>query len=567
MEPEKIWQQAEHYRKKWPASRLKYIACNVVETYSTFHQVHRHKRMLRKHFPQFYACNLKRLPAKYPSLQVEYCIMLQKKHKALGTYRRRQEKKQAEFKIFAAKRALIAALARKTLTLKSKGMEVAEDVRDLPHMHLQEHEFNEAETQTQSMGIDRHDKAVQVPPEIEERLVPKVSQPVATVKAMVNQPLPSPQHEPDNDSVDQAEPGAVDIQGSPAPEQHDASLEPQTAREEEVVIPDSPPVQPSPQALVTRSNRGKNKENKTPAKKYKQRASGSMQEEREAWFGFRAGIIKNFGKQAQTSKNISKGTGVSLLHFKKAKEPVFAIQNKDGSKTLVSKEEIRQLRPHVKKTPSSVFALENRNTASKIRWRLSVRYRVHRRLTVQWSRRKSEGQDLSPMPILRRTSTISKLINFFFDSAMLHGVEVIPYMEEQDPEQSSDEFYEKVMAATETNQAMQEAICRDTTNLQIQAAMEEDITPFENVSSTSNVHEAKRLDQNSSSSSDEDCDTAMSKPWRKLQRRCKKPAETATQQLVMEQAGTDDQSSSLPESFSNDSEDSWSPTIKKSRLH
>ena len=149
---------------------------------------------------------------------------------------------------------------------------------------------------------------------------------------------------------------------------------------------------------------------------------------------------------------------------------------------------------------------------------------------------------------------------------MLHGVEVIPYMEEQDPDQSSDEFYEKVMAATETNQAMQEAIRRDTTNLQIQAAMEEDITPFENVPSTSNIRVAKRLDQNSSSSSDEDFDTTMSKPRRKLQRKCEKPAETVTRQSVMDQAGTDDQSSSLLESFSDDSEDSWSPTIKKSRL-
>ena len=226
-------------------------------------------------------------------------------------------------------------------------MEVAEDVRDLPHVHSQEHEFNEAEMQTQSMGIDRHDKAVQVPQEIEEKPVPKVLQPVATVKAMVNQPLPPTQHEPDDNRVDQVEPGAVAIQGSPAPEHQDATLEPQTAREEVAEIPDSPPVQPCPQAPMTRSNRSKNKENKTPAKRYKPRASGPTPEKREAWFGFRAGIIKNFGKQAQTSKNISEGTGGSLLHFKKAKEPVLTVQNKDGSKTLVSKEEIRQLRPHV----------------------------------------------------------------------------------------------------------------------------------------------------------------------------------------------------------------------------
>ena len=84
--------------------------------------------MLRKYFPQFFAKNLKRLLACYPTLQVEYRVALQKKHKALGTYRHRRVKRQAEFKIFAAKRALIAALARKTITLKVRGQEVDMEV-------------------------------------------------------------------------------------------------------------------------------------------------------------------------------------------------------------------------------------------------------------------------------------------------------------------------------------------------------------------------------------------------------------------------------------------------------
>ena len=306
-----------------------------------------------------------------------------------------------------------------------------------------------------------------------------------------NQSKGSPQEQ--NDNIPQLEEMCT-TQDPLTGDQQSEAQDVEVLSDEPQEIPESPEVNIVPPVRVMRASSARNtKENKMPNIIHKPRIPEPTPEERQAWFGSRAGIIKNFGQQAQTSKNLSEGTVGSMIRFKKAKKPVYAVHNKDGSKTLVTKEEIKQLKPHVKSTPSLVFALENRNVTSIIHWRLSARYREHCRLTIQRSRRKSEGHKLRPMALLKRTSTISKLINFFFDSAILHGIEVVPYIEENDPDKTSDEFYEKVMSATTTNQAMQEAIRHDTTSLQIRAVMEEDITPWEMIATMPNICVAKHF--------------------------------------------------------------------------
>ena len=170
-------------------------------------------------------------------------------------------------------------------------------------------------------------------------------------------------------------------------------------------------------------------------------------EEREVWYGFRAGMVKNFGEQSKKSRERSvDGAQGSLLCYKKSKEPMFALDLAgDRQKVLVSKDKLRAMTPGGRTLPLTAVAAKNKNLASKIRWRISARYREHRTNTIIHSRKKAEGKAYPPQEELRRTNTIASLINHFFDDAVLKGINVVPYMEEKDPVESSDEFKEKVL--------------------------------------------------------------------------------------------------------------------------
>ena len=91
---------------------------------------------MEKYFNQFYSVYKGVLLAKYPSLQVEYRIMLKKSDRANGTYTRQVQSQKAQFKHFAAIRNRILALsklmARKRLPLEHPmKLKVLQGVRDV----------------------------------------------------------------------------------------------------------------------------------------------------------------------------------------------------------------------------------------------------------------------------------------------------------------------------------------------------------------------------------------------------------------------------------------------------
>ena len=428
MKPDEIYKTQIRYRRKWTNAKLSYLSRNVVETRSFPNRKHPHEVMLKKFFADFFTRNMHKLPAKYPSLQVAYCITRSKRDRALGTFTKKFKFDQDQLKKFDVVRAKISALAQRTITLRGKGVEPPMDVHDLPSMFMQDvDERVSTEVQTPSTGIDRHEKACQFP-----------EQETASSSTPTKKPKAEPSRTP-----------ALPPEGLPPTEDHEDIPPVPVISVEEVA------------SQLAAENIDQNKqefqpyiaEKMPPATKKRKRAHSTpatqplTPEECEVWYGFCAGMVKNFGEQSKKSREHSAdGVQGSLLRYKKSKEPVFAFYlTGDGQKILVSKDKLRTMKPGGATLPLTAVAAENKNLASKICWRISARYREHWTNTIIRSRKKAEGKAYPPQEELRRTNTIASLINHFFDEAVLKGVNVVPYIDEKDPVESSDEFKEKVL--------------------------------------------------------------------------------------------------------------------------
>ena len=201
-------------------------------------------------------------------------------------------------------------------------------------------------------------------------------------------------------------------------------------------------VPPTPPA---KKIKGRKTAKKSPEAHNKENIPQSL-EGRQTWFGFRAGMLNNFGKQSTHSKKENQGdVNASLICFKKSKQAIYSV-NRGGNKMLVTCDEYKALNSQRTNLPTSVMACENRDVTHKIRWNISKCYREHHQCTTQQCQWKRVGWlPLPPIIHLCRTRTIAHLINHFFNACILKGTNAVPFIEELDPPELSDKFFEKVI--------------------------------------------------------------------------------------------------------------------------
>ena len=120
----------------------------------------------------------------------------------------------------------------------------------------------------------------------------------------------------------------------------------------------------------------------------------------------------------------------------------------DGRMKLVTREEYQAMFPGERVPALSAMAKQNRSVIARLRRRLSRRYRDQRQAYEDRYRMKAKhvkGADYA-IPAVRLTNTMSCLLDRFFDSVIKCGPAALPVqIDELDPENSDDEFFEQVV--------------------------------------------------------------------------------------------------------------------------
>ena len=189
----------------------------------------------------------------------------------------------------------------------------------------------------------------------------------------------------------------------------------------------------------------------------------SSEEERmqhELWVNTKTQSIKGFGRPApavfQSYVDYSKvpeqtaalKPNVSLLRYKQSETPLYRTKI-DGNTCLVTKEEMKRLHPQQKHFKSANVA-DNQAAVFNIRMRISKRFRTYTNRRLLIARRKRMGRAWPPtLPRPNNSGTMKALIAHFHDKVVTEGNKALPQeYPGTDPENSDDEFFEKVLKLT-----------------------------------------------------------------------------------------------------------------------
>ena len=162
---------------------------------------------------------------------------------------------------------------------------------------------------------------------------------------------------------------------------------------------------------------------------------------REDRIAIRKSLLPNYG--TPTPKGRSRRGRVSKFRHQVSNNPLYKVKV-GGEFKVITKEELKTYCPHLKYTPKTIEVADNQNLSQRLRRHLSKRFRDWR-LHLDYRRRAKKNN--RPVPELqvqpRMTSTMSDLIEHFFDSALLHGDKGLPHrINIDDPEDTDDEFFD-----------------------------------------------------------------------------------------------------------------------------
>ena len=280
----------------------------------------------------------------------------------------------------------ITALAHRTISLWGRGISATQLVKELLHALLEDHlSYCKVITQTSPSLLGGIDKALQfLSPVMQTRekvVGAKKSQLKKSTEGSGRGPIASKHLQSKRKPV-----SAHDIGGGdrPLPLLDVSAVAKQLADDDinqskdefvQYVPPTPPPKRIKGRKSARKSVKAHNKEN-----------IPQTLEDRQAWFGFQAGMLNNFGKQSMHSEKENQGdANASLIRFKKSKQTIYSV-NTGGNKMLVTCDEYKALNPQRTNLPTSVMAHENRDIAHIIRWNISDHYREQGWHTTQHCR-------------------------------------------------------------------------------------------------------------------------------------------------------------------------------------
>ena len=174
---------------------------------------------------------------------------------------------------------------------------------------------------------------------------------------------------------------------------------------------------------------------------------GQLQERpSEAWLNFRRKVmyedprpVPSTRKEAHTYKAKSK------YRFRQSKEAFYETEV-DGQRMLMTRKEFLKNFPDRDLPERSIISRENNRIHSKIRRRVSAKYRRYATEASVYNRaRYRHKKVLPPKPKPQKMNhTIRALITYFMDAAVERD-EYPPFIEDEDSDHTDDEFYYKVI--------------------------------------------------------------------------------------------------------------------------
>ena len=146
------------------------------------------------------------------------------------------------------------------------------------------------------------------------------------------------------------------------------------------------------------------------------------------WQAYRKALMFNEGTPApSTVRRQVPGARQSLYRHKRSRVPRYRVMTENGF-MVVDAAQYRRMFPDRKRLPSTVIARENGDTASKIRRRVSMRWREFRDTMAQRRSRVRRGLPVTgppPAPV-KMNRSVDTLINHFFDDCLEGGDAFLP---------------------------------------------------------------------------------------------------------------------------------------------